>query len=184
MWQRPTAPCSDSNRESRIQDHPMKILACAVAFFSAVAVQLAMPQAGNTGTPLLANGTVNLGPIQGEKGVWEIPYIENIANFVIPVPANFGRDWSQARGSAAEPQIPFLPWSAAVYDYNVRNEAKYDPESYCLPPGGPRLFSAPYPMEIIQLPEQKRAFFVFEVSHAWREVHMDDGGHTKSRDGT
>ena len=69
----------------------MKIIACAVAFFSAIAVQLAMPQAGNTGTPLLANGTVNLGPIQGEKGVWEIPYIENIANFVVPVPANFGR---------------------------------------------------------------------------------------------
>jgi hypothetical protein len=39
-------------------------------------------------------------------------------------------------------------------------------------------------MEIIQLPEQNRAFFVFEVSHAWREVHMDGGGHAKPKGGS
>ena len=162
----------------------MRVLACAVALFSVVAVHLSLPQVGDTSTPLLADGTVNLGPVHGEKGVWELSYIENMANYVVPVPASYGRDRSEARGSAAEPQVPFLPWSAAVYDYNVRNEAKYDPESYCLPPGGPRLFSAPYPMEIIQLPEQKRAFFVFEVSHAWREVHLDKGGHSNPGGGT
>ena len=36
------------------------------------------------------------------------------------------------------------------------NNSKYDPEGYCLPPGGPRLFATPYPMEIIQQPELKR----------------------------
>jgi hypothetical protein len=163
----------------------MKILACAAALFSALAMQLAMPQVRDSNaTPLLADGTVNLGPVHGEKGVWDLSYVENMANYVVPVPASYGRDQSEARGSAAEPQVPFLPWSAAVYDYNVRSEAKYDPESYCLPPGGPRLFAAPYPMEIIQLPEQNRAFFVFEVSHAWREVHMDGGGHAKPKGGS
>src|SRR5580765_7487336 len=116
MLQRPTAPCFASNQGSKLPLHLMKILACAAALFSAIAVQLAMPQVRESNaTPLLADGTVNLGPVHGEKGVWELSYIENIANYVVPVPANFGRDRSEARGSAAEPQVPFLPWSAAVY---------------------------------------------------------------------
>jgi len=103
-----------------------------------------------------------------------------MADVVIRAPEN--TTW--ARGSAAEPQIPFLPWSAAVYDYNVRTLAKYDPESYCIPPGGPRLFSVPYPMEIVQIPGQKRVFFVFEVSHIWYEVYLDGRAHPLTTDGT
>lgn len=123
---------------------------------------------------------VNLGPMPGEKGVWELTYNENLANYVVGAPAK-NRD---RRGSAAEPQIPFMPWSAAIYDYNVRNQAKYDPESFCLPPGGPRLFTAPYPMEIVQIPNQKRLFFIFEISHAWREVFLDGRKHETTKDGT
>jgi hypothetical protein len=129
---------------------------------------------------LLADGTVNLGAPPGEKGVWEIAYIENIADRVIG--SSVGN--RTAPGSAGEPQIPFLPWSAALYDYNVATQAKYDPESFCLPPGGPRLFTAPYPMQIIQLPDQKRVFMVFEVSHTWREIYLDGRRHAVSKDGT
>jgi hypothetical protein len=81
-------------------------------------------------------------------------------------------------GAKAEPQVPFQPWAAAVYDYNSKNESKYDPEGYCLPPGGPRLMATPYPMEIIQLPEQKRILMIFEgATHIWREIYMDGRPH-------
>jgi hypothetical protein len=74
--------------------------------------------------------------------------------------------------------MPFQPWAAAVYDYNSRNESKYDPEGYCRPPGGPRLMATPYPMEIIQLPEQKRIVMIFEgATHIWREIYMDGRAH-------
>ena len=67
-----------------------------------------------------------------------------------------------------------MPWSAAVYDYNSLNESKYDPEGYCLPPGGPRMMATPYQMEIIQLPEHKRIIMIFEgATHIWREIYMD-----------
>ena len=67
-----------------------------------------------------------------------------------------------------------MPWSAAVYDYNSLNESKYDPEGYCLPPGGPRMMATPYQMEIIQLPEHKRILMIFEgATHIWREIYMD-----------
>src|SRR5262249_31605272 len=84
---------------------------------------------------------------------------------------------------AAEPQVPFMRWSAAVYNYNTHNEAKYDPEGYCLPPGGPRLFTTPYPMKIIQVPGQKRLFFVFEANHVWREVYLDGRPHPETKQG-
>jgi len=150
----------------------VRITACIAALLLTLIALRAAPQA-----PL---DVVNFGPLPGEKGVWDLNYIQNMADVVIRAPEN--TTW--ARGSAAEPQIPFLPWSAAVYDYNVRTLAKYDPESYCIPPGGPRLFTVPYPMEIVQIPGQKRVFFVFEVSHIWYEVYLDGRAHPLTTDGT
>ena len=81
-------------------------------------------------------------------------------------------------GAASEPWIPFLPWSAAVYNYHSKNESKYDPEGYCLPPGGPRLYATPYPMVILQQPELKRIYMNFEGgTHVWREIFMDGRPH-------
>jgi hypothetical protein len=154
-------------------------------------------------TPRLPDGTVNFGRIPGEKGVWAVPYITNMAMQVIgddgqPLPAiqqqqaarrggGGGARGGGARGGAAgggagrgrggsksEPWMPFMPWSAAVYDYNSLNESKYDPEGYCLPPGGPRMMATPYQMEIIQQPEHKRIIMIFEgATHIWREIYMD-----------
>jgi hypothetical protein len=50
-----------------------------------------------------------------------------------------------------------------------------------MPPGGPRMFATPYPMEIIQSPETKRIWMVFEGgTHVWREIHMDGRAHPKN----
>jgi hypothetical protein len=160
-------------------------------------------------TPRLADGTVNLGRVPGEKGVWNVPYITNMAERVVEEDGktyaekhapSFGRRGAPALGAEAtqaalgggegttggrarggaksEPQVPFQPWAAAVYNYNSANNSKYDPEGYCLPPGGPRMMATPYPMEIIQLPEQKRILMVFEgATHIWREISMDGRPH-------
>jgi hypothetical protein len=135
-------------------------------------------------TPRLADGTPNLGRVPGEKGVWNVPYIQNMG---MRLPGPDGKTAAErgtaaengGRGGAkAEPDVPFLPWARGVYDYNSRNNSKYDPEGYCLPPGGPRLMATPYPMEIIQQPEHKRIFMVFEgATHIWREIYMDGRAH-------
>jgi hypothetical protein len=152
-----------------------------------------------TPTPRLPDGTVNFGRVPGEKGVWAVPYITNMAMQVIgpdgqPVPeiqalraaqaaaraggagrAGGGGGGGGGRGGAkSEPWMPFMPWSAAVYDYHSKNESKYDPEGYCLPPGGPRMMATPYQAEIIQMPEHKRIVMIFEgATHIWREIYMD-----------
>jgi hypothetical protein len=133
--------------------------------------------------PLLADGTVNLGRVPGETGVWELNYIENFADYVVGGSNRSTDTRRHARGAAGEPQVPFLPWAAALYNYHTKNEAKYDPGGYCLPPGGPRLFTNPFPMVIVQVPEQKSVFFYFEAFHLWREVYMDGRPHEVRKGG-
>ena len=134
-------------------------------------------------TPRLADGTPNLGRVPGEKGVWDVPYIQNMADYATgrgegPRAAAAGGNEGGRGGAKSEPHIPFMPWAAAVYDYNSVNNSKFDPEGYCLPPGGPRMLATPYPMEILQLPEQRRIFMVFEgATHIWREIYMDGRPH-------
>ena len=130
--------------------------------------------------PRLPDGTPNLGRVGTEKGIWGLPGVLNFAQMAVGGPKNPDpRLAGQATGGAEkEPWIPFQPWSAAVYNYNSMNDSKYDPEGYCLPPGGPRLMATPYPAEIIQLPEQKRIIMIFEgATHIWREIFMDGRPH-------
>jgi hypothetical protein len=159
----------------------------------------------------LPDGTINLGRVPGELGIWQLPYITNMGarNIVVGAPpapprgegAGGGRGGrgggggggqigggegaggggGQRGGAPSEPWVPFQPWAAAVYNYNSLNNSKYDPEGYCLPPGGPRLYATPYPMEIIQQPELKRIVMIFEGgTHVWREIHMDGRSHAKA----
>jgi hypothetical protein len=140
-------------------------------------------------TPRFADGTVNFGREPGEKGVWDLPYITNMGARVIdpatgkpfPVVQNVGpagKPVGGRGGAPAEPFVPFQPWAAAMYNYNTLNSSKYDPEGYCLPPGGPRLYATPYPMEIIQMPDKSRIFHVFEGgAHIWREIYTDGRPH-------
>ena len=127
-------------------------------------------------TPRLKDGTVNLGRVRGEKGIWGLPVIANFAQVAGGVPKDFR---GNLRGGApAEPHIPFKPWAAALYNYNSANLSKFDPEGYCLPPGGPRLMATPFPMEVIQLPEEDRIIMIYEGgTHIWREIYMDGRPH-------
>jgi hypothetical protein len=160
------------------------VVIAAVSCWPSLAI-LGQPATPSLPTPRLADGTPNLGRVPGEKGVWNVPYIQNMADRVAggegrgagPVGGAGGGGGGRG-GSRSEPHIPFQPWAAAVYDYNSANVSKYDPEGYCLPPGGPRMMATPYPMEIVQQPEQRRIFMVFEgATHTWREIYMDGRPH-------
>jgi len=199
----------------------IRFLGLAVAaWFVFIATMISLPAAPQRGgrgvapnpllsqpAPRLPDGTINLGRVPGELGIWQLPYIQNMGarNIVVGVPATTVGNEGAARGgrgaggggqigggegaggggqrggAPTEPWVPFQPWAAAVYNYNSLNNSKYDPEGYCLPPGGPRLYATPYPMEIIQQPELKRIVIIFEGgTHVWREIHMDGRPHAKS----
>jgi hypothetical protein len=104
-------------------------------------------------TPRFEDGLVDF----GGNGIWMQPWI-----------TDFGE---QLVGRA---DIPFLPWTKAMYDYNAATQVAYDPQGFCLPPGGPRAMGTPYPSEIIQDRDRGRVIIIFEGgAHVWREIHMD-----------
>jgi hypothetical protein len=116
------------------------------------AVAADAPEAPPPPTPRLADGTVDL----GGDGIWSLPWITQFAKQIVGEPA----------------KVPMLPWTRAMYEYNQGNKVVYDPEGFCLPPGGPRMFGTPYPAEFVQ--DRDRIVVLFEGgAHVWREIHMD-----------
>jgi hypothetical protein len=74
--------------------------------------------------------------------------------------------------------IPYQDWAHSIAMQRREELSKYDPQGYCMPPSGPRLMTTPFPMEIIQLPDQQRILMIYEGgTHIWRVVYMDGRGH-------
>ena len=149
-----------------MQNKLKKTLLSLAVLASAVAMSAAEAQPGRepgprTPTPRLADGTVDF----SGDGVWNLPYITNFEDRMI--------------GEYEGKRPPFLPWSEAMWQYNRSNQVKYDPEGFCLPPGGPRSMGTPYPAEIVQ--HRDRIFIIFEGGgHVWREIHMDGREHPEN----
>ncbi len=130
-------------------------------------------------TPHYADGRVNLGPVPGEKGMWEgnagatlATNVRGLDNPAMNLPTNL---------KIAD--VPFLPWARAVYNYRQATTTKDDPHVRCKPSGGPRMFHTPYGMEFIDLPEQKRIVIIgIGGPHTWRTIYMDGREHPKDLD--
>lgn len=114
-------------------------------------------------TPRLADGTPNLGPVEPNRGYWSLAQHRDYAEVLV------------------EPgEIPYLPWARSLARLRRMEESKYDPQGYCFPPSGPRLMTTPFPMEIIQLPQQGRILMIYEGgTHIWRVIYMDGRSHPK-----
>ncbi|HEY1754366.1 MAG TPA: hypothetical protein VGG72_03145 [Bryobacteraceae bacterium] len=103
------------------------------------------------------------------KGVWNVPYVINMQSS--------GRD---PKGCPVI--VPFKPAALALWeDRELKNQEAGDPESFCLPPGVPRMMYTPYPAQIYQMPD--RIVMVFEGgAHVWRLIWMDGRELPKSSD--
>ena len=111
--------------------------------------------------PRLPDGTPNLGPTEPNKGHW------HLAQF---------QDYKQVLLHPKE--IPYQPWARKLAMQRRADQSKWDPQGYCMPPSGPRLMTTPFPMEIIQLPAQKRIVMIYEGgAHVWRIIYMDGRPH-------
>jgi hypothetical protein len=95
------------------------------------------------------------------KGVWDVPYIVNLQ---INAHDEKGCQYINP---------PFTAKAKAIWEERfLKNDMKDDPEGFCLPPGVPRMFYTPYPLQVYQMPD--RLVFVYEGgAHVWRVVWMD-----------
>jgi hypothetical protein len=74
--------------------------------------------------------------------------------------------WAQARYEAARPSRGARGVAVADTD---------DPVYDCFPPGTPRVYLHPFPMEIVQTPG--RVLMVFEYDHLMRQIYTDGRPH-------
>ena len=138
----------------------------AIAAAPAAPAASATPAKPVRPTPRLPDGTVDL----SGNGSWSLGWITNYERHLLDTPPGIEN-------------VPFLPWTKAMYDYVQKNQNAYDPEGFCLPPGGPRAFGTPYPAEFLQ--QKDRIIVIFEGgAHVWREIHMDGRPHPTDRSST
>ncbi len=123
---------------------------------------------------LTVSATTAQVPTEGEhnadlSGVWTNVNLPGTAEWAI---YTFSKDlpemtaWGKARFDAAKPQRG--PRGVAV--------AETDDLVYkCYPPGTPRIYIHPFPMELIQLPG--RVLMIFEYDHLVRQIYTDGREH-------
>jgi hypothetical protein len=113
-------------------------------------------------TPRLPDGKPNFGITEVNKGFWDLHQHSDHSEILV------------------DPQegIPYQPWAKALREYRSKTLSKDDPEGFCLPPGGPRAMTTPFPMQIVQQHEVGRILFIYEGgAHVWRLVYMDGRPH-------
>jgi hypothetical protein len=144
------------------------ILISLMSINAAAQVRAPRPPAERPPAPKLEDGTPNLGSIEPNKGYW--------------APAQF-QDYTAI---LVEPrEIPYQPWAAALAAERKASGSLYDPNGLCLPPVGTRLMTTPYPMEILQMPKQKRIVMIYEGgAHIWRNIYMDGRPHPPAENRT
>ncbi len=126
---------------------------CGLAFFVPAAAQI--PTAGEHNADFSGVWT---GVTLPGTGAWAInTFSEQLPEMTA---------WGKARFDAAKPQrgprgVPVAETDDLVYQ--------------CYPPGTPRIYIHPFPMEIIQLPG--RVLMVFEYDHLIRQIYTDGREH-------
>jgi hypothetical protein len=115
--------------------------------------------------PRLPDGTINFGPIPGQKGFW---------NNASGQPFGRTSSYSLPTNPLLE-DVPFRPWAKALYEYRRFRSGLDDPHVRCQPPGGIRFFTVPNGMEFIQQPELNRIILIEGENREWRRVAMEPG---------
>jgi hypothetical protein len=68
-------------------------------------------------------------------------------------------------------EVPFQPWSEALYKHRRETESKDDPTGWCVPGGVPRSDAVPYPFKILNTPGI--VLILYEAVHSYRQIFTD-----------
>ena len=126
--------------------------------------------------PRWPDGRISFTAPPGEVGNWDGPVGTNLFEHT----RKFEND---VRGFNLQTNlhiddVPFQPWSRALYEYRQATFTKDDPHTRCRPSGGARMFHTPYGFEIIERPESQEVIFLsVGAPHSWRIVYMDGRPH-------
>jgi hypothetical protein len=173
----------------------MKKLLRITVWICVIAVQLSVAQnrgggGGQRGTPAAPqpaprwpDGRINLGPVPGQTGVWEVgPTTQPLTR---PDAAEdfglFAADMREPTDPflASKPklsQVPFQPWARALFADRVQH--RREPYTRCKPSGGARQVATAYGTQLLEVPELRR-LYILETggAHSYRTIYMDGRPH-------
>ena len=153
------------------------VLLIAMAVLAVPSFSQAQPQNPQNQRPVLPaprgpDGRVNLGPLEGEAGVWAPAGIVQLA--VNPGSVNRANPSTHLPNNINIKDVPFQPWARALHAARAANIEADDPHTRCKISGGARQFITPYGVEFLDMPELKRMFIVdIGGPHTYRIIYMD-----------
>ena len=123
--------------------------------------------------PRLPDGTPNLGRTEVGKGIWLLYQGSmNYSDILVDPPKSQG--------------IPYQRWAKALQQYRDKVTSLRElPVGLCIPLAGLNIYTegGQHPVELIQLPEQKRIIQIMEApAHLWREIFLDGRPHPPKED--
>jgi len=177
----------------------MRFRVSVLALIVGLAV-LAWAQGNAPPAPRGPDHRVSLGSENGQKGVWVPPNAgdERLVELdsTMPAPVNpFAIETNPLQrtpraegvtsttsgfpGKLTVSQVPFQPWSRALYAFRAENQL--EPHIRCKPSGGTRQFLTPYGIEFVELPELQRMYIVdIGGPHSMRIVYMNAASHPRN----
>ena len=146
------------------------VLAVALAAIQIAATGAQAPAARQTYVPpKTAAGQPDL------QGIWQV--LNNAAEWNLePHAASWGVP--AGLGIIVDPRdgmIPYQPAALAMRAENLKNSETADPLAKCYKPGVPRLTYLPFPLQIVQSPQQVTIFY--EYVHNYRNIHLNRKTH-------
>ena len=85
-------------------------------------------------------------------------------------------DMADGRYAEKTVEVPFTEWGRKLWEERIGNVQKDDPNLQCKPSGLPRGAGTPYPMQIVQTPEE--VIFLYEGGlHTFRKVPVNGAVH-------
>ena len=125
---------------------------------------------------------------QTPKGSQKVEHTGDLTGVWYPSSVNtFNFIWTDAQGQHLN-ALPLTPWGQEKFKGNHPIGGEYtaltsnDPNSECLPPGVPNVYTHAYPVEILQV--QGRAIMYFEYGHFVRQIFTDGRDHPKDANPT
>jgi hypothetical protein len=123
--------------------------------------------------PRWPDGRINLAAPLGQIGVWQGDG-RLVINQKSYEPRTTLNAWIDIK------DVPLQDWARAMVDERHGEFLRYEPHARCKPSGAARQFVTPYGFEIVDMPEQKRVYFMdIGGPHSFRIIYMDRKEHPR-----
>jgi hypothetical protein len=154
-----------------------RFLACALTMLCAAT---ASAQGRSGGPPRPAqpaprwpDGTINLGAVPGDSGLWDG------AEPLATIPKNYERVAGRPRPGLVDlNDVPIQPWAQALVDARHARFLADEPYTRCKPSPAARSFGTAYGVELLNIPGTQRIFLLQTGgAHSYRVIYMDGRTH-------